>query len=202
MNMEQLDVMREFFKSELKTLKAKTGLNQYENISSMTDAKFQFKILLDSMVASCNEFNYIPDTDKKRIIQEQIIRDQDFTGLNSRVIWKWLNLNKDHYWTIFQMKQKPEAFEPCPPEKVDFYVKKLKESIEAIGNPKTSPQPPSERFGESLTKGFIMLTPTEIERKELHIQYLRENYHPVTRDKLPNWKEESDWISDQLSKDI
>lgn len=101
--------MRDFFKSELQTLKAKTGLNQFENMSAMPDKEKQFKILFDSLEMVCAEFQYIPDNDKKRIIQEQIIRDQDFTGLNSRVVWKWLNANKDHYWAIYQAKVEKQA---------------------------------------------------------------------------------------------
>lgn len=119
--------MREFFKSELKTLQVKTGLRQYENISAMPDAEFQFKILFDSMIAVCNEFSYIPDNDKKRIIQEQIIKDQDMTALNSRTIWKWFNANKDHYWAVAQAKKDPIKHTP-----VDFEAlpDKLKQQIE------------------------------------------------------------------------
>jgi len=49
---------------------------------------------------------------------------------------------------------------------------------------------------ESLSKGYKPLTPQEIERRELHIQYVKENYHPLTREKLSGWKEEKTWLSD------
>lgn len=103
--------MRDFFKQELETLKAKTGLNQYENFSAMVDsegksiAAKQIGILLDSMVLACNEFPYIPDMDKCLIIQKMIIQDQDFTALNSRAVWKWLNMHKDIYWQKANGKQ-------------------------------------------------------------------------------------------------
>ncbi len=110
--------MKDFLKSELKTLKSKTGLNQYETFSAMPDAENQIRILLDSMVLACNEFPYIPDMDKCAIIQKMIIQDQDFTALNSRAIWKWLNLHKDIYWTKAHGKEKdaPIVFEPLKPE--------------------------------------------------------------------------------------
>ena len=92
--------MREFFKQELKTLKAKTGLNQYENIGVLPDAAFQFKILLDSLELACEDFKYIPDADKQRIIQKGIVTAENFTGLHSRVVWSWLNANKEHYWAV------------------------------------------------------------------------------------------------------
>lgn len=42
-------------------------------------------------------------------------------------------------------------------------------------------------------------TPAEVaERKALHIQYIRENYDPITSKPLPTWKEEEDWISERL----
>lgn len=110
--------MKDFFKTELQTLKAKTGLNQYETFSNMPDAAKQIGILLDSMVLACNEFPYIPDFDKCAIIQKMIIQDQDFTALNSRSVWKWLNMHKDIYWTKANGKPKDEpiVFEPLKPE--------------------------------------------------------------------------------------
>lgn len=97
--------MKDFFKDELKNLKAKTGLNQYETFSNMPEAEKQIGILLDSMVLVCNEFPYIPDMDKCTIIQKMIIQDQDFTALNSRAVWKWLNMHKDVYWGKANGKQ-------------------------------------------------------------------------------------------------
>lgn len=90
--------MRSFFKSELETLKIKTGLNQYENISALPDAEHQFKLLFDSLEDVCSQFPYIPDNDKKRIVQEQIYRDQDFNQLTPRVLWKWLEREKGKYF--------------------------------------------------------------------------------------------------------
>jgi len=187
--------MKDFFKSELRDLKAKTGLNQYQNISEMPDAQRQFSILLDSMVMVCKEFDYIPENDQKRIIQEQIVRDQDFTGLNSRVIWKWLNANKDHYWTIHQMKQEPTSHEIAPPEVADRYAKQLLEAISKIGNV-TTPQPREERFDKSVSVGANIPMPTkeDIEQKELHRQYLLQNYDPLTGKKKDCWIDEKEWL--------
>jgi len=70
------------------------------------------------MVLACNEFPYIPDMDKCTIIQKMIIQDQDFTALNSRSVWKWLNMHKDIYWTKANgiKKDEPIVFEPLKPE--------------------------------------------------------------------------------------
>jgi len=127
--------MKDFFKSELQTLKAKTGLNQYETFSNMPDASKQIGILLDSMVLACNEFPYIPDMDKCAIIQKMIIQDQDFTALNSRSVWKWLNMHKDIYWTKANGKTKdePTVFEPLSEDTkkliADFQSKLLEKDV-------------------------------------------------------------------------
>ncbi len=104
--------MKDFLKSELKTLKAKTGLNQYETFSAMPDAERQITILLDSMVLACNEFPYIPDMDKCQIIQKMIVQDQDFTALNSRSVWKWLNMHKEVYWGKIKHEAEKEIEHP------------------------------------------------------------------------------------------
>jgi len=126
--------MKEFFKSELQTLKAKTGLNQYETFSNMPDAANQITILIDSMVLVCKEFEYIPDTDKQKIIQKMIIQDQEFTALNSRVVWKWLNMHKEAYWAKSQEKvQEPEQVGPLTPETekmISEYLAKLATGFE------------------------------------------------------------------------
>lgn len=199
--------MRDFFKSELKTLKAKTGLNQYENLSAMPDANFQFKILLDSMESACNEFPYIPDNDKKRIIQEQIVRDQDFTGLNSRVIWKWLNAKKDHYWEVYRMKQEPVG----PPVDFTELPQKLQDEIESFkmsllngSGLKSVPhvseaekskieREDSDRIKpKSYSKGYRPPTAEEIAEKELHLEYIKQNYDKFG-DKKECWLPENEW---------
>lgn len=192
--------MRDFFKQELKTLKAKTGLNQYENISAMPDAQFQFKILLDSMELACNEFHYIPDNDKKRIIQEGIMRENEFTSLNSRVIWKWLNASKEHYWQVQQMKEEPTAHEPAPPEVAAKYAQQILDNIAKIGSV-TTPQPREERFGATVSVG-IKQTPTEEEllERELHKKYLLQNYEVTTGKKKECWMPENEWR--ELTKEI
>lgn len=132
--------MRDFFKQELEALKAKTGLNQYENFSAMVDsegnsiAAKQIGILLDSMVLACNEFPYIPDMDKCTIIQKMIIQDQDFTALNSRSVWKWLNMHKDVYWG--KVKHEEETPVEYPPlteeEKAELDKELLRRKAEAM----------------------------------------------------------------------
>ena len=205
--------MKEFFKSELQTLKAKTGLNQYETVSNMPDAAKQIGILLDSMVLVCNEFPYIPDSDKQKIIKKMIIQDQEFTALNSRAVWKWLNMHKDAYWAKEQeIEHLEQPAGPLSPETEklikDFQDnlarqmeaekrnritsgKRLREEMEKIT------REDSERLEGKKTTEF-QTSELEAEKKVLHLQYLKENYDPITGKKLENWMEESDWIAQNL----
>lgn len=139
--------MREFFKSELESLKAKTGLNQYENLSAMPDAIKQFKILFDSLEMVRAEFHYIPDDAVKQIVQESIIRDQDFTSLNSRVLYRWLNAKKDYYWALYQSQVEQQAqatpvpFDQLPPDlqaKIEDFKRSLLEGSGLQPVPKVS----------------------------------------------------------------
>lgn len=211
--------MRDFFKQELETLKAKTGLNQYENFSAMTDsngnniAVKQIGILLDSMVLVCNEFPYIPYMDKCTIIQKMIIQDQDFTALNSRSVWKWLNMHKDIYWTKVKTEERHD--EPAGElsettlKMITDFQNNLKNQMEAEKRGKILL---GQRLKDEMDKIAIedkervegkrtaefQTSELEAERKALHLQYVRENYDPITSKPLPEWMEESDWIAQNL----
>jgi hypothetical protein len=154
--------MREFFKQELKTLYAKYQLNQFEKLCSMTDERGQsigkemVKALLDELEKVCRKFPYIPDEAKKELILDFMASDQDFIGLNAKMLYKWFDLKKAYYWAQATPEQReeltPEEIErrkPLPPEKAEVYVKQWMEAVELIGGPKTSPQPAVERFGFS-----------------------------------------------------
>lgn len=203
--------MRDFLKSELQTLKAKTGLNQYETFSNMTDSEGksigaqQIKILIDSMVLACNEFAYIPDNDKKRIIQEQIIRDQDFTALNSRTIWKWLNGSKDIYWAKANAKEKdqPIVFEPLSEETLTL-IEKFKNDLKGDFKPNYTEQSvdaeikqivreDAEKEKKKAAKHAGMTT-EELILYDLHQQWIVECFDPITAKPNENWMEESDFI--------
>lgn len=201
--------MRDFFKQELKTLKAKTGLNQYENISALVDSDFQFKILLDSLVLACNEFAYIPDEDKKRIIQKSIMTSTEFTGLNSRVVWGWLNNNKEHYWSVEQTRQAANSqdlitFDQLSPDLKkqinDFKMSLMNGSIQSV--PEVTDQElkklefeDKQRVNpQSYAKDYLPTPEQDIEARRLHFEWIKSNFHPITREKLEGYMDEDEWI--------
>lgn len=142
--MTDIEIMQEFFKSELKTLSIKTGLEQAEAIYKGSETKEQAKEKISEATlewAKCtcqNPFDRISTDAKKRIIQDQMIKDETFIkppygqmpGFNCRILWKWLN----HHWvvhgtTIENKIIEPESKDICPPEKVDEYIEQWKQSI-------------------------------------------------------------------------
>ena len=129
--------LREFFKEELKTLHLKTGLQQYFKLQEMENWEKQFEILLNSLELACKEFHYIPDAEKQKIIAENIIRDQNYTSLNSRVVWGWLNANKNIYWEC-QSDYQEITREPAAPEVAEKYIDQLFSNIAKIGKPANS----------------------------------------------------------------
>lgn len=128
--------MREFFKKELETLYLKTGLRQHFNISSMPDAKDQFKMLFDLLDRECAKFPLMPDADKQAWILERIMTDGDFQGFNPKIVNKWLREvyiryipnQSDYVETIDESKV-------VSPERADYWIEQWRIALAKIGNP-------------------------------------------------------------------
>lgn len=194
--------MRDFFKSELETLKAKTGLNQYETFSNMPDAAHQIKILLDSMILVCQEFHFIPDEDKKRIIREMITRDQEFTGLNSRVIWRWLNAKKDQYYKELAHREAEAGDPPLTGEARDRAIQEYLNAILQVDNNfKVS----TDKYSEIRAnwnpdkKKYTPLSPEEVIIRQQHVEYVRAMQKEFGADDS-KWADEMTWIAENLKE--
>lgn len=178
-----MTTMRDFFKAEMRTLKVKTGLNQYENISSLPDAQDQLKTLFDGLVSICNEFPFIPDEAKQIIIREAIIKDQEFTGLNARVIWKWLNGKKDLYFKEMAHQKIEEQSEPLTGEERDKWLQEWLKVVQG-GVMQSVPKVDmyadmKKRLAPDHTEKYIP-DPEKIIQHELHLQWIKENTDPKT----------------------
>lgn len=136
--------MRDFFKSELETLYAKTQLRQYETLSAMVDAEGkpdgirQIRVMIDSCVATCANFPEIPDTAKQSIILKAMIEDGDFKGFSAPWVWKVLNAKKDAYIRTqanFQetdVSKLPDDLKPVSDERRDFWLAEWSKALEAF----------------------------------------------------------------------
>lgn len=188
--------MRDFLKSELKTLKAKTGLNQLENLSALPDSQNQIKILLDSIMLVFGEFHFIPDNDKKRIIQENIIRDQEFQGLNSRVVWRWLNAQKDKYYKELAHRESEEGAPPLTGEARD---KAIAEWLQAVNKLEGAVTVKEDKYSEIRANWnpeklkYDPLTPEEYKTRIHHVEYIRAMQKEFGTDDS-KWDDEMEWI--------
>lgn len=201
--------MREFFKAELLTLHLKTGLQQYYKLSDavnsegLPDGERQIRILIDSMVLVCQEFPMIPDEVKQKIIQAAIVRDQEFTGLHSRVVWRWLNAQKDRF-----IKQ-PESGEVTKDERSPEEIARIQAIASEYLKTLTDFKPTYPHLEQDMKaiqredqerqegkKAVVHKTPTaeEVRRRLLHNQWIRENHDVLTGAKLPCWTPESEWL--------
>ena len=196
--------MRDFFKDELKSLERKTGLKQYEKILAQEKWETELKELLDELCRVCNQFDYIPNEDKAKIIRQNIITEE-FIGFNSRIIYKWLLAARSVYFKELA-HQEPEQ-EQAPILEGEARNAMLKKWLESLGDgmksvPQLSPIEVKHEGKIEVEKkgtGYVsQIDPVEWNRQnELHRQYLLENYQIQTGEKLPTWIPESEWIKKQ-----
>ena len=97
--------MRTFLVSLLKDLKRLTGVKQYEDMCYVEDndeakrkAQEELDLLLTPMIEVCNQYSYISDEDKMKIIKAAVINAKEFYGLNARFVRLALEAVKDNYW--------------------------------------------------------------------------------------------------------
>lgn len=137
--------MKEFFQQCLEELEDVTGIRQLHWLRQACDDQSAFdkrkKILIDSMVTVCLQFPYIPEKAQQKVIRKMMIEDQQYEGLNSRTIHKWLTLASNSYRTHSQFNEddltprdsEGKPTDPAPPEVAEKYIEQLKEIIANTG---------------------------------------------------------------------
>jgi len=203
--------MNDFILQCLDELEPLTGIRQLYFLQSDPEGERKIQVLIKGILMTCQQFPYIPEEAQKKIIREQMVKDQDYEALNSRTVWKWLNMNKDVWWA------KEQAAEPSetPPEPMSEETKKMVDKfmadLAAGMQDRTRPKF-AERLKQEMEKiaqedkertegnrlAEFQTSELEAEKKALHLQYLKENYDPITGKKFETWMEESDWIAQQL----
>lgn len=203
--------MKEFIEQCIKDQEAINGIRQLYYLETDPDGERKLKITILGIIKSCEQFPYIPQEAIKKIISEQMVKDQDYDALNSRTVWKWLNQAKDVYWAKSQ-EPVPEVKDagPLSPEteklirewQSDLLGLKPVPQISSVEIDRLRDEDKLRLEGKSAKKGLdlaqFQTDALKAEQKALHIQYIRENYDPITSKPLPTWKEESDWIAERL----
>lgn len=184
--------MKSYFLTILKNLDKLTGLRQYEKLCQMPEYKAEIAKLLDVLVRVCEQFPMIPDVAKCRIIDTNIVADPEFTGLNARVVFKWLNQHKELYSKPQQ--EQDENWEPLTGEARE---KRLQEWLEALSKTEAAVTERSdpyktvrEQWTSHSTEKYKPLTPEQVYEKARHLEYIKHNYDA-------NGKKVDHWITEE-----
>ena len=196
--------MRDFFKTELKTLHIKTGLQQYFKLSA---DPAQLVLLLDELVRMCNYFPLIPEEKKKEIILSNVITDADFQGFNPKILWKWFNAENRKYLPKDQSAFSEEVAKPTlntPEEQaaIDALLADWKKQLQGAALPdyKTLAADVEKIKAEDKErneqKKAIPYTADvdKAMRATLHNHYLLENWDTKTGKKRDCWMEFEEWL--------
>lgn len=84
--------MKEFFKRQLETLHARTGIRQLEHLMAENDWQGKVRELINLMVEECEKppFDKVDEVVKMRVIDRAVIEDDKFIGLNAKFVRKAL----------------------------------------------------------------------------------------------------------------
>lgn len=170
--------MREFFFNILTTLDKLTGLQQFNKINEMPDPKREINELLDMLCAVCNQFGTIPEDDKKRIIEDAILADPEFKGLNAKIIFKWLVSKREMYIKPETDKEVlPEGYKPLTGAERDAAIKLWQEALDKF----THAVVPAEHSGSRIKANLDSLAKKEVNYKPepTDVIVLRENIKSI-----------------------
>lgn len=194
--------MRQYFFKLLQNLDKLTGIRQYDKLSQAEDAKKEINTLLTILCRTCEQFPYIPDEAKQRIIDTNIVADADFIGLNAKCIYKYLNTNKDRFFKELAHQEviKPEDM-PLEGEafkaKTDWVIAELQKAAEPMAariNPYKDIVVPAP-----VQKGlkYHPADPIVSRMQDLKVQYGREHTDKYTGKKLEGSPTFDEWLKTQ-----
>ena len=196
--------MKEFLYGLLINLDKLTGLQQYAKLRASKDHIKEINELLDVLCRVCNQFDYIPDQNKQDIISRNVLSDQEFIGLNGRILFKWFSKECGAYYKEpTQEIRLPEGVTEYIPvtgelrqKYLDEWMKSLNKLQESVSVKEYSGTKKKAALEElPILEGYQRPTDDDLLKKELHVQYLRENYDPlIIGKKKENWISESEWL--------
>lgn len=194
--------MKQFFLDLLSNLDKLAGLRQIEKIyaqhSDQSEAKKEINMLLTILVNICAQFPYIPEEEKKRIIQQAVVTDPEFNSLNARIVYKWLASQKDKYYKEISAMESPapENYEVVTGEKREEYLNQWLAALQPMMdrvNPVSKKEIlilGKERQGKT---DYVPMSASEVMAYEKHLDYIIANYDARTGKELECWMPENQW---------
>lgn len=193
--------MKEFFLNLLNNLDKLAGLRQIENIyaahGSQDEAMKEINTLLDLLVNICAQFPYISEQSQKDIIHHCVVTDPEFKSLNARIVYKWLNAQKDKYYKELAHIETEEEHKPIPKDdpRYDEYLKQWQAALKPMEE-RVNVTARKERLVGHVQDNGIDYTPLsedDVIKRDRHHRYIRENYDPKTAKPLESWMPEEEW---------
>jgi hypothetical protein len=192
--------MREFLYNLLMDLDKLTGLKQYERLLAAKDFKKEINDLLDILCRTCDQFGYIPDADKQRIVSANVISDPEFIGLNAKVLFKWFSQTKGFYHKELAHEENkvPADYKPLEGEAREEWLKRWQESLKSFESEK-APIGGGSRLKASLEElpkvEDYHAPPIEyLNTHDLHLRWMKECFDPRTAKPNDNYLPEKDWL--------
>lgn len=199
--------MRDFLRQCLKDLQPLTGNRQLFFLESdLEDGVRKIEVCLAGMVAACKDYPYIPEDAQQKIIREQMVKDQQYEELNSRTIHKWLSQASRAYITHSQFSEDDlmprdengNIVPAAPPEVAEKYLSQFQAELVKVGNATRTAISAMRREISPQERSTSL---EEVKKKLLHTEYLRQNYHHITREKLHGWMSEEEWLNQKQVED-
>jgi hypothetical protein len=160
--------MKQFFLDLLNQLDKLTGIKQMDKLMNTEDPEKEVDELLTILVKTCEVFKLIPETDQKSIISHCVVSDGEFIGLNAKIVYKWLNAQKDRYFK--EAAHIPsEPTHNKPPLEGEARQKALNEWLKSL-----------QGFEERTTQSHVQELVSKLPAKE------KGTYHPSTPPEVAN----------------
>lgn len=211
--------MRAYFLNLLNNLDKLAGLKQLDKIHALYPGnkeavKKEINELLDACCNASSLFPFIPEEDQQKILTHFVITEE-FPSLNAAMVYKALNRQKDKYYKESHHIEKQSD----PPLTGEARQKKLAEWLEALNaTPVAQSVAPLENHEISNEKRKMQSTiewlkekpkdwqihrkssADELNAHDLHLEWIRENYHPHTAKPIEGWIPEKEWLEKRNKK--
>lgn len=195
--------MREYFYNLLERLDKLTGHRQLEKLMTAEKPEDEINELLDVLCRTSDLFPLIPKNDQKAIISHAVVADGEFIGLNAKIVYKWLNAQKDRYFkeAAHIPSEVDPNWKPVGDEERAKWLREWHTKVTDFENKATTQSHVQELVAKLPPKEKGISYPSTSAEKvlatELHLQYLREmNATGLPREQ---WISEQQWI-DNLNK--
>jgi hypothetical protein len=190
--------MRKFFQTILENLYIYCGNRQIEKMDDT-----EITALLDALCRVSEVYSYIPEEDQKSIIQKCLVEDKEYQNINARLVSKWLEINGKKFFQEIAHKE-TVYHEPATAEQRAHWLSEWQKELDKINtNFEIRPISRAELMRESFYQGdhtptnYKPLSEEQVQKKELHRQYVKENYDKITGNALESWIPENEWLKKQ-----